>query len=380
LSQNGALTTLGGFIGSLTGNADTATALAANPTACSAGQYVTDLDANGTLTCGVPAGSQGYNYWNLATNDLYPSSTSYKLGVGTTTLSETFGVKGIANLWPFRVASSSGAYHLSLSQVGLLTSSGGFSGALTGNVTGNADTATNLAANPPGCAAGEFTTDISANGSSTCGIPPTGTQAYNYWGLTTNDLYPSSTVYKLGLGTTTHDGTLTVKGIANITPFQVASSTGTSLLKLVQNGYFGIGTSTPVEALSVQGNIIATGNLRGITQEKKSIILENASSTTDANFISFGIGTSTLVKVACAASTGSTTIALIRLDDTALFASGTAMLAANLGCATEAQVTASTTSFAISSTTPANSIGIKIISTIGTPTTTKIILEYNSLR
>ena len=37
--------------GAFTGNAATATALAANPAACSAGQYVTDIDADGTLTC-----------------------------------------------------------------------------------------------------------------------------------------------------------------------------------------------------------------------------------------------------------------------------------------------------------------------------------------
>lgn len=38
----------------LSGNASTATALAANPTACSAGSYVTDIAADGTLTCSNP--------------------------------------------------------------------------------------------------------------------------------------------------------------------------------------------------------------------------------------------------------------------------------------------------------------------------------------
>jgi hypothetical protein len=41
------------------GNVATATALAADPAACSAGQYVSDLAANGTLTCGTPAGGGG---------------------------------------------------------------------------------------------------------------------------------------------------------------------------------------------------------------------------------------------------------------------------------------------------------------------------------
>ncbi len=42
---------------SVTGNAATATALAANPSACTANSYVTDIDANGTLTCSQPSAS-----------------------------------------------------------------------------------------------------------------------------------------------------------------------------------------------------------------------------------------------------------------------------------------------------------------------------------
>lgn len=41
----------GPITGAVTGNADTATALAANPAACASDTYVTDTDANGTLTC-----------------------------------------------------------------------------------------------------------------------------------------------------------------------------------------------------------------------------------------------------------------------------------------------------------------------------------------
>lgn len=44
----------GTITAALSGNASTATALAANPSACSAGSYVSDIDANGTLTCSNP--------------------------------------------------------------------------------------------------------------------------------------------------------------------------------------------------------------------------------------------------------------------------------------------------------------------------------------
>lgn len=40
----------------------TASALAANPTACGAGDFVTDIDANGTLTCATPAGGSGLTH------------------------------------------------------------------------------------------------------------------------------------------------------------------------------------------------------------------------------------------------------------------------------------------------------------------------------
>lgn len=46
------------FVGALTGNASTATALAANPTDCSSNQFANAIAANGNLTCAQVAGSQ----------------------------------------------------------------------------------------------------------------------------------------------------------------------------------------------------------------------------------------------------------------------------------------------------------------------------------
>lgn len=46
------------FIGALTGNASTATALAANPTDCTSGQYANAIAANGNLTCSAVSTSQ----------------------------------------------------------------------------------------------------------------------------------------------------------------------------------------------------------------------------------------------------------------------------------------------------------------------------------
>ena len=52
----GRVTATGGFIGDLTGNADTSTALASNPTDCAGGEFASSIDASGNLTCSAPTG------------------------------------------------------------------------------------------------------------------------------------------------------------------------------------------------------------------------------------------------------------------------------------------------------------------------------------
>jgi hypothetical protein len=56
-----------GVIAVTSGNVATATALAANPSACGAGDFVTDIAADGTLTCGTPAGGVA---WGAITGTL----------------------------------------------------------------------------------------------------------------------------------------------------------------------------------------------------------------------------------------------------------------------------------------------------------------------
>lgn len=57
--SDGDVVTASGFSGPLTGNADTATELAANPSDCSANNYATSIAANGDLTCGQVSASAG---------------------------------------------------------------------------------------------------------------------------------------------------------------------------------------------------------------------------------------------------------------------------------------------------------------------------------
>lgn len=56
---SGTNSTFTSFVGALTGNADTATALASDPTDCGAGDFAISIAANGNLTCDTPAGGSG---------------------------------------------------------------------------------------------------------------------------------------------------------------------------------------------------------------------------------------------------------------------------------------------------------------------------------
>jgi len=73
----------------LTGNADTATALAANPSACGAGQYVSDQDASGNLTCSTPSGAGDANLnadqsWTGLNTHVLSTTKEGGLTLGTT--------------------------------------------------------------------------------------------------------------------------------------------------------------------------------------------------------------------------------------------------------------------------------------------------------
>jgi len=125
------LTAVGGFVGALTGNATTATALAANPTDCTAGQFATAIAANGNLTCTTPAGGGDVTGAASSVNNeiaLFSGTTGKVLQRATTTgiLKGTSGVIGAA-----------------------------IAGADYVTPAGNVATATALAANGDNCAAGQ---------------------------------------------------------------------------------------------------------------------------------------------------------------------------------------------------------------------------------
>jgi hypothetical protein len=86
----------------------------------------------------------------------------------------------------------------------------------------------------------------------------TGSAAVNQQALTMI-MSASNTV---GIGTTTPLSTLTIQGGTSTNPFDVASSTGSSLLRVLTNGNVGIGTAAPTALLDVSGT---TGGSTAIT-------------------------------------------------------------------------------------------------------------------
>ncbi|MFA5800095.1 MAG: hypothetical protein WC840_04005, partial [Candidatus Peribacteraceae bacterium] len=105
----------------------------------------------------------------------------------------------------------------------------------------------------------------------------------------------------VGIGTTTPLATLAVMGEAGSRPvFDIASSTGASLLRVLANGNIGIGTTSPSQALSVNGlmyiggsgtstiqnNLQVLGNLKVGTS---SLLLTENTLTSTGNFTINGI-------------------------------------------------------------------------------------------
>ena len=156
--------------GSITGNASTATALAANGTNCPVGQAPVGIDAQGNVEgCFTPTGS-GTGLPDPGTNGLVirnsatPTTVSRAI-IGTTNQVSVTNGDGVA-----------GNPILAIPTNPVLpgTTSGTFSGPLTGTVTGNASTATALAANGTNCGAGQAAAGVDASGNAEGCFTPAG--------------------------------------------------------------------------------------------------------------------------------------------------------------------------------------------------------------
>jgi len=207
------------LVGALTGNASTATALAADPDDCAANNFATTIAASGNLTCAQPAlGTATTGNYAASDAEAGPATSlttdsldaiteiaaALKAGADATLMTGTAGGDGICaefnadgdivaavsaaacgaggsgDAWSDAVDSdilptgNDNTFDLGSAAASFkdVFWDGTATGNVTGALTGNASTSSALAADPDDCAGSTVATAIAANGNLTCGITP----------------------------------------------------------------------------------------------------------------------------------------------------------------------------------------------------------------
>jgi hypothetical protein len=164
--------------------ASTATALAANPSDCSAGQFATAIAANGNLTCDTPAGGGGSASWGGITGTLSSQTDLQAALDGKAATSHSHVDAEIPNSITIDAATALSAnptdcaanqFATAIAANGNLTCAALTDADVPNTITVNtAATATALSANPTDCTSGQFANAIDASGNLTCGTPAGG--------------------------------------------------------------------------------------------------------------------------------------------------------------------------------------------------------------
>lgn len=186
--------TASGFIGALTGNASTATNLAADPTDCASNTFAQSIDNGGNLTCSAVnktslanSGILGFTWSDTEVSDTLTLSASSTVADGAlsanvtklgsaidlstseisgqlraTNFQNSAADLGAANV-DINLGNSNGSFNTNLTIDGVVTAS-----SFSGTLSGNASTATALASNPTDCVSDTYATAIASSGNLTC--------------------------------------------------------------------------------------------------------------------------------------------------------------------------------------------------------------------
>lgn len=237
------------------------------------GARTASLDASSDITIGsitIPtftncsvlfAGSGGLLSQDN-TNLCFLDSTN-RLGIGTSTPSETVSVVGAGGTNPFAITSSSGSNLFKVLQNGDITMGAATDGALINwvNSVGGVEIY--------GQGSGGF--NVQTDSDLFLRLDADGTQNGAFQVLNSGNT-PLLTVAEdpyVAFGTTTAGSYMTIQASASANPIiNIASSTGTSVFKVMADGKIGIGTSTPTHLLSAQataeGNMVAFKDTDGL--------------------------------------------------------------------------------------------------------------------
>jgi hypothetical protein len=247
--------------------------------------------------------SQAAQYWTLSGNNLYTSSTNWNVGIGTTTPSEKLYVAGgnigldVVNGGGIKIGTQArfgvdntnqatirigtgGLRILNNAQNYVLATiqDGNYSNALFINSSGNVGIGTTtpqvkLHVIGDILSSNKVTANQFCIGNSCLNQWPS--QAAQYWTLSGNNLYTSSTNWNVGIGTNNPQAKLDVVGEIKTTGLSVGGYSGTVKTStglgvyghsefqnnLVIGGNVGIGTTTPQAKLHVIGDILSSNKV-----------------------------------------------------------------------------------------------------------------------
>ncbi|HVW23715.1 MAG TPA: MerR family DNA-binding transcriptional regulator [Candidatus Saccharimonadales bacterium] len=302
------------FNGALSGNASTATALAADPADCGANSFATAINASGTLSClAIAANNLPSAAADLGASNVNIDLSNSHAGVNTNlTIDGTLAVGSTINGLTVSAGALSGVTGLTFGAAGTLdlassnVTNGGTITATTfnGALTGNATTATALQATPTGCGANTFARSIAANGNLTCATPNLGTA----------DVTGTLTTNKGGTGLTsfTANGVLYASSTSAI-----GQLTGTNGQLLLSNA------GTPAFT-TISGDVTINGTgvtAIGTSKVTGTMILDGTISNADLGSGSYGnitgLGTLGSLTVSGSASLGSTSVSALRVGTSA---------------------------------------------------------------